>query len=85
MVASVGEIVTPILTGVPIVTLALPDCVRSARDVAITVTTGGFGATVGAVYRPCDVISPQEIPLQPLPTVLQSTTSPDDPVAVNCN
>jgi hypothetical protein len=49
MVASVGEIVTAMLEAVPIVTLALPDCVTSDRDVATTRTNGGVGAEAGAV------------------------------------
>ena len=84
IVADVGEIVTPTLAGAPIMTVALPNCVRSERDVAITATTGGFGAVAGAVYSPSEVISPQEMPPQPLPETLQITTLSDEPVAVNC-
>jgi len=85
IVASVGETVTPTLTDVPIITLALADCVRSARDVATTNTIGGLGALAGAEYKPSEVISPHEMPLQPLPVMLHSTTSSAEPVAVNCN
>jgi len=59
MVANVGEIVTPTLAGIPMVMLALPDWVRSARDVATTVTVDGLGIVPGAVYKPSAVIIPQ--------------------------
>ena len=49
MVATVGAIVTAMLGAVPIVTLALPVCVTSDRDVATTSTIGGVGAEAGAV------------------------------------
>jgi len=49
IVVSTGEIVTPMLPDVPTVTLALPDWVRSARDIATTVTIEGYGAVAGAV------------------------------------
>jgi hypothetical protein len=48
-VAAVGATVTATLIVVPIVTFALPDCVTSDRDVAMTETAGGFGAVAGAV------------------------------------
>jgi hypothetical protein len=49
MVAFVGLIAIVILAGVPIVTVAVPNWLRSARDVAVTVTVAGLGATAGAV------------------------------------
>jgi len=50
-------------------------------------TMGGFGAVVGARYKPCPVIWPQAIPLHPEPERLQITTLLLVPltVAVNCN
>ena len=66
------------------VTVALPVCVTSARDIARTVTTAGLGAVAGAVYRPSAVISPQEMPAQPAPDTLQITTLSEEPVALNC-
>jgi hypothetical protein len=82
IVAEIGEIVTPTVAVVPIVTLALPNCVKSNREVAITVTTGGFGAVAGAVYNPLPVIIPQETPLQPAVEMLQRMTL--EPIALNC-
>lgn len=65
------------------VTVAWPDCDRSTREVAVTVTSEGDGAVTGAVYSPSDVIAPQAIPLQPLPERLHNTTSSAEPVAEN--
>lgn len=84
IVAEPGEIVTPIVAGIPIVTVALPDCVRSKREVATTVTTAGLGAAKGAVYNPSAVISPHVMPLQPAPEMPQTTTSSSAPDALNC-
>lgn len=47
-VAGEGEILTDMLAGVPMVTVALA-CVPSVIDVAVTVTVGGEGIAAGAV------------------------------------
>ena len=44
-----GEIPTDMAGGVPMATVALADCVRSASDVAVTVTVAGEGIVSGAV------------------------------------
>ena len=46
--AVVGERVTLTSEEVPMITAALADAVRSAREVAVTVTTSGLGAVAGA-------------------------------------
>ena len=68
------------------VTVAAPDFVGSACDVAVTVTVAGFGTVVGAVYRPPLVIVPHAAPLQPAPERLHVTVVLFVPVtvAVNC-
>jgi hypothetical protein len=67
------------------VTEALPICVASASEVAVTVTKAGFGAAAGAVYNPSGVIIPQEMPLQPAPEMPQITMPSAEPVALNCS
>ena len=52
-----GDTVTTI--GTARLTVAEADFDGFAWDVAVTVTTGGFGATGGAVYTPLDEIVPQ--------------------------
>ena len=47
--AVAGVIPTEIACGAPTVTVALADCVKSASDVAFTVTVGGEGIVAGAV------------------------------------
>jgi hypothetical protein len=44
------------------------------NKVAVTATTGGTGATAGAVYRPELFTVPQATPEQPLPDTLQTTS-----------
>jgi hypothetical protein len=67
-------------------TVALPDLVESAADVAVTVTNAGSGACDGAVYRPPAVIVPQVDPTHPVPLNPQVTAVLLEPVtvAVNC-
>ena len=83
-VALVGEILTT--TGGRTVTVAVPDLVASACEVAVTVTVGGLGTELGAVYSPEVVMVPQVDPVQPVPFKLQVTAVFDVPetVAVNC-
>jgi hypothetical protein len=68
------------------VTLACPDFVGSACEVAVTVTAGGLGTAVGAVYSPEVVIVPHAVPVQPVPETLQFTAVLVVPVtdALNC-
>jgi hypothetical protein len=70
----------------PRMTEALADALRSASDVAVTVTTFDFGATAGARYRPPLVICPHALPPQAVPARLQITTLFEVPltVAANC-
>jgi hypothetical protein len=51
------------------VTVAEPDLVESAWEVAVTVTFAGLGTVVGAVYTPLDVM----VPLLAPPPTLQVT------------
>jgi hypothetical protein len=52
-----GDTITTI--GVDSETVAEADLEGFATEVAVTVTTGGFGTVDGAVYKPRDVIVPQ--------------------------
>lgn len=64
------------------VTLADPDLVESACEIAVTLTVAGFGTVAGAVYSP-----PLEmLPFAAPPLTLQATAVFDVPVtvAVNC-
>jgi hypothetical protein len=83
-VAVVGEMVTAIW--LVIVTMAVPDLLGSACDVAVTTTFDGVGTLAGAVYRPDALIVPQPVPLQPAPERLHVTAVLVVPVtvAVNC-
>jgi hypothetical protein len=85
-VALAGETETPMVNEVSTMALALPDALRSASDVAVIVTIGGFGVFAGAVYSPLDFIWPQAVPLQPAPVTLQTTTLLVVPLttALNC-
>jgi len=67
------------------VTVAVPDFVGSATDVAVTVTNDGLGGVAGAVYKPPVVILPQDGPPQPNPVTLQVTPVLVDPVTVALN
>ena len=82
-----GETETVAFRAVPTKTFALADWLRSARDVAVTMTIGGFGAVAGARYKPCPVICPQAMPLHPGPERLQITTLLLVPLTVarNCS
>jgi hypothetical protein len=55
------------------VTIALANFVVSTTEVAVTVTCGGLGMVVGAVYRPLVVTVPHAVPVQPLPLTLHVT------------
>ena len=70
-------------TGPVTVTVAVPDLVGSATEVALTVTCGGTGGRDGAVYRPVEEMLPQVVPVQER---LQETEVFVVPVtfAVNC-
>jgi hypothetical protein len=83
-VAEVGEIDTEIADCIN--TLADPDFVGSAVEVARTVTSAGFGTALGAVYSPVEVIVPHAAPLQPVPLTLHVTPGEVVPVtfATNC-
>ena len=83
MVALTGERVIATTCWLPTVTAAVPVCVRSANDVAMTCTRGGLGTVGGAVYRPSAVIIPQDVPAHPLPERLHNTTPFPEPVAEN--
>jgi hypothetical protein len=61
-VGAVGEML--IVTGV-IETVAWPDWVGSACEVAVTMIDAGLGAVVGAVYNPLEEIDPHVAPVQP--------------------
>jgi hypothetical protein len=82
--AVVGD--TVMLTAGATVTIALPDDVGVATEVAVTVTWAGLGTVGGAVYKPLDETVPQEAAVQPVPLTLQFTLVFDEPptVAVNC-
>jgi hypothetical protein len=82
--ADAGEMLTRICCAM--VTVALPDLVGSAEDIAVTVTNGGSGAEGGAVYRPAAVIDPHVVPAQSIPLNCQVTDVLFDPVtfAANC-
>jgi hypothetical protein len=70
----------------PRITEALADAVRSAKEVAVTVTTFDVGAVAGARYKPPLEIWPHVFPLQLVPLKLQITTLLEVPLttAVNC-
>jgi hypothetical protein len=85
-VACAGDTVTATSEVEPRITEALAEAVRSASDVAVTVTTFDVGVVAGAVYNPLLLIWPQVLPLQEAPVKLQTTTLLVVPltVAVNC-
>ena len=68
------------------VTVAEPDCVGSATEVALTLTAAGEGTETGAVYSPVPEIVPQMAPLHPAPERLHVTVVFVAPltVAENC-
>jgi hypothetical protein len=70
----------------PRITEELAEAVRSASEVAVTVTTFDGGAVAGAKYKPSLVIWPHAFPLQLVPLKLQITTLLEVPLttAVNC-
>jgi hypothetical protein len=61
-------------------TCADADLLASACDVAVTLTTAGFGMIAGAVYKPACVIAPQLEPLHPAPEMLHDTVLFELPV-----
>jgi hypothetical protein len=79
----VGEILTD--TGVAMLTCADADLLASACDVAVTLTTAGFGMIAGAVYKPAWVIAPQPEPLHPVPETLHDTVVFELPVTCTEN
>ena len=79
----VGEILTE--TGVAMLTCADADLLASACDVAVTLTTAGFGMIAGAVYKPACVIAPQLEPLHPVPEMLHDTVVFELPVTCTEN
>ena len=85
-VACPGETETVTSDEEPRITDALPEEVRSARDVAVTVITFDAGAVAGALYTPPLLICPHSLPPQLTPPRFQITTLLEVPltVAVNC-
>lgn len=81
----VGETATEIVEDEPTVITELAVTVTSAREVAVTVTFDGEGATAGAVYSPSSLIMPHVIPLHPAPLTLQMTTLSVVPLTVTAN
>src|SRR5580704_8522757 len=61
-------------------TCADADLFTSACDLAVTLTTAGFGMIAGAVYRPAWVIAPQLEPVHPVPEMLHDTAVFELPV-----
>src|ERR1035437_4903402 len=86
-IACEGETDTVTSDVEPRITDALPDAVRSASDVAVTVMTFDVGAFAGALYKPPLLICPHSLPVQLMPLRLQITTLFEVPltVAENCN
>jgi hypothetical protein len=80
-----GETVTFTAVADWITTLAEADLVVSATEVALTVADDGVGTVAGAVYKPDDVIVPQEPETQPVPETLQVTAVFELPVTVALN
>ena len=66
-------------------TCADADLLASACDVAVTLTTAGFGMIAGAVYKPAWVIAPQPEPLHPVPETLHDTVVFELPVTCTEN
>lgn len=81
--ALVGEMLTAM--GGRMVIVAEPDFSGFATDVAVTVTTAGFGTEAGALYTPDDVMMPHAASEQPLPDKLQLTAVLVAPVTVAVN
>ncbi len=77
---------TAIVTAAPMPTVAVPDWVGAATEVALTVTAAGLGGVAGAVYKPVDVMVPQAAPAHPAPETLQVTAVFVAPLtaALNC-
>ena len=67
-------------------TIADADFDGSAFEVAVTVTCGGLGIVVGAVYCPVEEMVPQALPVHEAPIRLHLTLVSVEPVtvAVNC-
>jgi hypothetical protein len=78
-----GVTVTWMLSVLVMVTVAVPDIPGLKMDCALTITVGGEGCVAGAVYKPADVIEPQEMPEQPIPVTFQTTIPEPGPLAEN--
>ena len=66
-------------------TSADADLLPSACDLAVTLTTAGFGMIAGAVYKPAWVIAPQLEPVHPVPEMLHDTAVFELPVTCSEN
>ena len=66
-------------------TSAEADLLASACDVAVTLTTAGFGMIAGAVYKPARVIAPQLEAVHPVPEMLHDTVVFELPVTCTEN
>jgi hypothetical protein len=85
-VTCAGDTLTVTSEVEPRIAEALADAVRSASEVAVTVTTFDVGVVAGATYSPALLIWPHVLPLQDGPARLQITTLFEVPLttAVNC-
>ena len=79
-VTVIGKV--PVGVGVRRFTVAEPDLVASACDVATTLTAAGLGRVAGAVYRPVALIVP--LPLPPVTDHVTAVLVELVTVAVNC-
>ncbi len=77
--------VTATEIGITTVTAAEPDLLRSACEVAVTVTVGGMGTIAGAEYRPAALMVPQVTPAHPVPVTVQVTVVFKVPVTFAVN
>jgi hypothetical protein len=66
-------------------TSAEADLLASACDVAVTLTTAGFGMIAGAVYKPACVTAPQLEPVHPVPEMFHDTVVFELPVTCTEN
>jgi hypothetical protein len=75
---------TETATGSTTVTVAEADLLVSACEVAVTLTVGGVGTEVGAVYRPVPLMVPHPAPLQPDRVQVTAMFVVPVTVALNC-